>query len=103
MAQHESSNTPGDSTSPSDSLPDAPQKSSEAEDLIHDLGTPLTIISGYVQLLRRRNRGKSEGDAAAMERSLEAIEGAVERMKKIVSEHRRQQSEEDGDSDNDRP
>jgi light-regulated signal transduction histidine kinase (bacteriophytochrome) len=68
--------------------PDKLPEPYESGELIHSLGTPLTIISGYVQLLRRRNRDKDGSEAAALERSLEAIEGAVDRMKDIVAQHR---------------
>ena len=70
---------------------------SETDELIHSLGTPLTIISGYVQLLRRRNKQKDGNEAAALDRSLEAIEGAVDRMKQIVAEHREAQTHQDKD------
>lgn len=61
----------------------------ESDEMLHRLGTPLTIINGYVQLLRRRNRARAGQDADVMETSLAAIEGAVNRMKSIVDEHRR--------------
>lgn len=80
---------------PTEKLP-AP---SETEEMIHSLGTPLTIISGYVQLLRRRNRRKAGLDDAALERSLQAIEGAVDRMKDIVAEHRSAHPDHDGDTE----
>jgi light-regulated signal transduction histidine kinase (bacteriophytochrome) len=84
MTEHSPSKASDGSVSNSENL----SEPSESDELIHSLGTPLTIISGYVQLLRRRNRDKEGSEAAALERSLEAIEGAVDRMKDIVAAHR---------------
>ena len=68
--------------------PEKQDKRSEADELLHDLGTPLTIVSGYVQLIRRRNRGQPGREADALERSLDAMEDAIERMREVVLNHR---------------
>ena len=56
------------------------------DELLHQLGTPLTIISGHAQLLRRRTRHMVGDDAATLDRSLEAIEVAVQRMVAVLME-----------------
>jgi light-regulated signal transduction histidine kinase (bacteriophytochrome) len=93
MTEHSPSKASDGSVTDAGQLPEP----SESDALIHSLGTPLTIISGYVQLLRRRNRDKEGSEAAALDRSLEAIEGAVDRMRDIVAEHRNEQAGHDAD------
>lgn len=58
----------------------------DTREMLHQLRTPLTIISGYVQLLRRRNHRQEDGQADGLERSLHAIESAVDRMRDIIGE-----------------
>lgn len=82
MTQQPPSNNPDGRTSETEDV------SGSADDMLHRLGTPLTIISGYAQLIRRRNRKYAGEEAEAMDRSLRAIESAVDRMKDIVAEHR---------------
>lgn len=97
MTQHPPQEEPDDAFTDPKPDPDVP----ESDQMLHRLGTPLTIINGYVQLLRRRNRMKSGQDAVAMETSLAAIEGAVNRMKAIVDEHRRSLDEAEEDEETD--
>lgn len=78
---------------------EASPRLSDSNELLHNLGTPLTIICGHVQLLRRRNRGKDGSDADALERSLDAMEGAVDRMREVVWERRAAECTPDSDDE----
>lgn len=46
--------------------------------LAHAIGAPLTVIKGHAQLIRRRAKARDDGEAAALERSIAAIELAVQ-------------------------
>ena len=50
--------------------------------LMHDLRTPLTVLMGRVQLLRRRMRRGD--DAVQIDTDLEAIEAAIVRLTATV-------------------
>jgi signal transduction histidine kinase len=62
------------------------QKISLPDELLHQLGTPLTIISGHTQLLQRRTKHLADDDVAVLDRSLRAIDGAVQRMVTVLME-----------------
>lgn len=47
---------------------------------IPDFISPLTIIKGHAQLLRRRATGACTGEAVQLEHSVAAIEAAVRRI-----------------------
>lgn len=48
--------------------------------VVPDTISPLTIIKGHAQLIRRRSAELSEVDRIRLERSIAAIERAVERI-----------------------
>lgn len=48
--------------------------------MAHAVGSPLTVIKGHAQLIRRRARGRDDDNAVALERSVVAIEAAVARI-----------------------
>lgn len=61
------------------------------DELLHQLGTPLTIISGHTQLLRRRTRHVVGDDVATLDRSLKGIERAVQSMITVLMEGDKQE------------
>lgn len=48
--------------------------------LIHRIGGSLTVIKGHAQLIRRRDQGHEDARARYIERSLLAIEHAVDEI-----------------------
>lgn len=90
----------------SDDLPPKPTQvpgTPLPDELLHQLGTPLTIISGHTQLLQRRTRHMIGNDAATLDRSLRAIEGAVQRMVTVLMEgYTQDDSEKSVDEDTNR-
>lgn len=52
-------------------------------DLAHDLRSPLAVAMGRVQLIRRRLR-RGDGDIAALESDLEAVEAALVRLRLLT-------------------
>lgn len=73
----------------------------EPDEFTHRLGTSLTIISGYLQLLRRRSRGGMGADPETLRRSLNAMEHAVRKMRDAVDEHLARDGESEGDHGDD--
>ena len=59
-----------------------PEQQAQAE-LMHDLRSPLTVVVGRVQLLRRHLRGGE--DPARVHEDLEAIEAALARLTAAVT------------------
>ena len=57
------------------------QQQQEWAVLMHDLRTPLTVLMGRIQLLRRRMR---RDDAVRIDTDLEAIEAAIVRLTAAV-------------------
>lgn len=48
--------------------------------LLRDVGAPLTVIKGHAQLIRRRAKGRTREEEILTERSIMAIEQAVQRI-----------------------
>lgn len=60
--------------------------------LAHQIRTPLTVIQGHTHLMRRRVKQCGAAEAAALERSLAAIELAVQETVSVVDEVVRQEN-----------
>lgn len=52
----------------------------DSASLVHRFSAPLTVIKGNAQLIRRRAKGLDDVDAVVLERSVVAIELAVQRI-----------------------
>lgn len=48
--------------------------------LLRDIGAPLTVIKGHAQLIRRRATSQTREEALLLDRSIAAIELAVQRI-----------------------
>ncbi|MGE5086723.1 MAG: ATP-binding protein [Bacillota bacterium] len=55
-----------------------------AAGIAHEINNPLTIINGYVSVLRKNLQQKGLGDDAEINRRVESIESTVQRIAKIV-------------------
>lgn len=53
---------------------------------VPDLTSPLTVIKGHAQLIGRRTIGEASEETAQLQRSLEAIEVAVQRITAALAE-----------------
>ena len=66
--------------------PDTPESIHLHSRFVPDLISPLTVIKAHAQLIRRRAGSESAADTAQLERSLAAIERAVERIATALEE-----------------
>ncbi len=64
--------------------------------LLHDMRTPLAIISGYAQLLRRR-AAKRKSHLGDLLRDLESIEAAAKRAERLLDQLARLPRDDDAD------
>lgn len=93
-SQHPEKRPDGSLTDPRDQQ----QRALGSAHFLHQLGTPLTVIRGEAQLIRRRSRTQGTDDAALL-RSLTAIDAAVQRMITVLTEYSQDGTENTNDAD----